>query len=96
MEELLKVPDDVLLKESQKEVGELKSYVDELEYVNNCLKKKVSQLQDKDTKKRIQEQIMYQEIHNKNVNLKLENQKLLEKNKELVRKYGIKQNNPRS
>ena len=96
MEELLKVPDDVLLKESQKEVGELKSYVDELEYVNNCLKKKVSQLQDKDTKKRVQEQIMYQEIHNKNVNLKLENQRLLEKNKELVRKYGIKQNNPMS
>ena len=96
MEELLKVPDDVLLKESQKEVGELKSYVDELEYVNNCLKKKVSQLQDKDTKKRVQEQIMYQEIHNKNVNLKLENQRLLEKNKELVRKFGIKQNNPRS
>ena len=96
MEELLKIPDEVLLKESQKEVGELKSYVDELEYVNNCLKKKVSQLQDKDTKKRVQEQIMYQEIHNKNVNLKLENQRLLEKNKELVRKYGIKQNNPRS
>lgn len=96
MEELLKVPDDVLLKESQKEVGELKSYVDELEYVNNCLKKKVSQLQDKDTKKRVQEQLMYQELHNKNINLKLENQRLLEKNKELVRKYGIKQNNPRS
>lgn len=32
MDELLKIPDNVLLKYSRREVGELKSYIEELEY----------------------------------------------------------------
>ena len=32
-----KIPDNILLKESRKEVGQLKSYIDELEHTNRQL-----------------------------------------------------------
>lgn len=39
-----KIPDNILLKESRKEVGQLKSYIDELEHTNRQLAREVESL----------------------------------------------------
>jgi len=39
-----KIPDHILLKESRKEVGQLKSYIDELEHANKQLTKELESL----------------------------------------------------
>ena len=39
-----KIPDNILLKESRKEVGQLKSYIEELEHTNRQLVQEVESL----------------------------------------------------
>lgn len=39
-----KIPDNILLKESRKEVGQLKSYIEELEHTNRQLAQEVESL----------------------------------------------------
>lgn len=92
-EELLKIPEEALLKSCRREVGELKSYIDELEYTNNTLeytnnvlKKQIKELCDKKTKEKIQSQLLFKELHDKQVSLKNENKRLKNTNKELVEK----------
>lgn len=43
---LEKIPVHILLKYSRQEVGELKAYIDELEYENEMLREKLKQKED--------------------------------------------------
>ena len=66
---LCKLPAQMLLKASRQEVGELKAYVDELEYSNKNLKEQLDNLIEDN--KKLQEQLD---------NLIEENKKLMELN----------------
>jgi FtsZ-binding cell division protein ZapB len=61
---LLKIPDVVLLKEALKEIGELKSYVEELKYENSQLKQSINNAK-KDSPESLQMSIKQLKHNNK-------------------------------
>lgn len=82
---LLKIDDAILLRESQKQLGMAKSYIQELEDSIKELQLLIQQLQkgeNKDFRKEIKRDELYQQIQN-------DNKALREKNKKLKAAYDI-------
>ncbi len=82
---LFKLDDATLLKESQKQLGMAKSYIEELEDTIRKQQLLIQQLQkgeNKDFRKEIKKEDLYQQIQT-------ENKALREKNKQLKAAYDI-------
>ena len=86
-DELLKIPDDVLLKYSRREVGMLKAYIDELEYKIEQLKQSP---ENKDSEVYNNMKTQVKSLEKKNKSLEELNYKLIYENsqlKERLKKY---------
>lgn len=97
-----KIPDVVLLKMARKEIGELTSYIDELEYKVTELGRKIKekeQLTHEDNKEFKREQFykeMNEKVHERNIiirDLKKENERLLYNNLKNCRECISKKSN---
>ncbi len=88
-----KIPDFILLKESRKEVGQLKSEIDHLEHELKIMQKQAKVLEDKslnyqlqnnEWKKGVKSELMYQKLREQNKKLTNRVKSLRDAIKELI------------